>query len=50
MRAPTSIPAPRVEVDSSITPSAAIFADASPHPDISELYTDILAEKYPLQK
>jgi pyruvate dehydrogenase E1 component alpha subunit len=26
------------------------FADASPHPDISELYTDILAEKYPLQK
>lgn len=26
------------------------FADASPHPDISELYTDILSEKYPLQK
>jgi pyruvate dehydrogenase E1 component alpha subunit len=26
------------------------FADSSPHPDISELYTDILAEKYPLQK
>jgi pyruvate dehydrogenase E1 component alpha subunit len=26
------------------------FADSSPHPDISELYTDILAETYPLQK
>ncbi len=26
------------------------FADASPHPELSELYTDILAEKYPLQK
>jgi pyruvate dehydrogenase E1 component alpha subunit len=26
------------------------FADGSPHPDLSELYTDILAEKYPLQK
>ena len=26
------------------------FADASQHPDVSELYTDILAEKYPLQK
>jgi pyruvate dehydrogenase E1 component alpha subunit len=26
------------------------FADSSPHPDLSELYTDILAEKYPLQK
>ncbi len=26
------------------------FADSSPHPDPSELYTDILAEKYPLEK
>jgi len=26
------------------------FADSSRHPDLSELYTDILAEKYPLQK
>jgi pyruvate dehydrogenase E1 component alpha subunit len=26
------------------------FADASPHPDLSEMYTDILVEKYPLQK
>jgi pyruvate dehydrogenase E1 component alpha subunit len=26
------------------------FADSSPHPDSSELYTDILSEKYPLQK
>jgi pyruvate dehydrogenase E1 component alpha subunit len=26
------------------------FADESPHPDLAELYTDILAEKYPLQK
>jgi pyruvate dehydrogenase E1 component alpha subunit len=26
------------------------FADSSPHPDLKELYTDILAEKYPLQK
>jgi pyruvate dehydrogenase E1 component alpha subunit len=26
------------------------FADNSPHPDISEIYNDILAEKYPLQK
>jgi TPP-dependent pyruvate/acetoin dehydrogenase alpha subunit len=26
------------------------FADQSPHPDLGELYTDILSEKYPLQK
>lgn len=26
------------------------FAEESPHPDPSELYTDVLAEKYPLQK
>jgi pyruvate dehydrogenase E1 component alpha subunit len=26
------------------------FADASPHPEPNELYTDILAEKYPLEK
>ena len=26
------------------------FADQSPHPDLSELYKDILAEQYPLQK
>jgi pyruvate dehydrogenase E1 component alpha subunit len=26
------------------------FADASPHPDASELYTDILSEQYPLEK
>lgn len=26
------------------------FADSSPHPELSELYTDVLAEKYPLEK
>jgi pyruvate dehydrogenase E1 component alpha subunit len=26
------------------------FADSSAHPDMSEMYTDVLAEKYPLQK
>jgi pyruvate dehydrogenase E1 component alpha subunit len=26
------------------------FAAASPHPDLSELYTDILSEQYPFQK
>ncbi len=26
------------------------FADSSPHPELSELYTDVLSEKYPLQK
>ena len=26
------------------------FADASPHPELSELYSDVLAEKYPLEK
>ena len=35
----------RAIVDDSIK-----FADDSPHPDLSELYTDILSEKYPLQK
>ena len=33
-----------------IVDDAVKFADASPHPELSELYTDILAEKYPLQK
>jgi pyruvate dehydrogenase E1 component alpha subunit len=33
-----------------IVNEAVQFADQSPHPDISELYKDILAEKYPLQK
>jgi pyruvate dehydrogenase E1 component alpha subunit len=26
------------------------FADQSPHPDLADLYKDILAEQYPLQK
>jgi len=33
-----------------IVDDAVKFADASPHPDLSELYTDVLAEKYPLTK
>ena len=33
-----------------VVEDAVKFADSSPHPDISELYTDVLAEKYPLQK
>jgi len=33
-----------------IVDDAAKFADSSPHPDESETYTDILAEKYPLEK
>lgn len=33
-----------------IVDDAVKFADGSPHPDLSELYTDVLAEKYPLQK
>jgi pyruvate dehydrogenase E1 component alpha subunit len=33
-----------------IVDDAVKFADQSPHPDKSELYTDILAEQYPLQK
>lgn len=34
----------------SLVDDAVKFADASPHPDLSELYTDILSEAYPLQK
>ena len=30
-----------------IVDEAVKFADASPHPDVKELYTDVLAEKYP---
>lgn len=33
-----------------IVDDAVKFADASPHPDLSELYTDVLTEKYPLTK
>jgi pyruvate dehydrogenase E1 component alpha subunit len=33
-----------------IVDDAVKFADASPHPDLKELYTDILSESYPLQK
>jgi pyruvate dehydrogenase E1 component alpha subunit len=33
-----------------IVDDAVKFADSSPHPDPSELYTDILAEKYPQEK
>jgi pyruvate dehydrogenase E1 component alpha subunit len=33
-----------------IVDEAAKFADESPHPEMSELYTDALAEKYPFQK
>jgi len=33
-----------------IVDDAVKFADASPHPDCAELYTDILAEEYPLKK
>jgi pyruvate dehydrogenase E1 component alpha subunit len=33
-----------------IVNDAVKFADSSPHPDPGELYTDVLAEKYPLQK
>jgi len=33
-----------------IVDDAVKFADASPHPDLSELYTDVLAEKYQLPK
>jgi pyruvate dehydrogenase E1 component alpha subunit len=33
-----------------IVDDAVKFADASPHPDLSELYTDMLAETYPLEK
>ena len=33
-----------------IVDDAVKFADASPPPELSELYTDILAENYPLEK
>ncbi len=33
-----------------IVNEAVQFADQSPHPELSELYKDILAEQYPLQK
>lgn len=33
-----------------VVDDAVRFADASPHPDPAELYTDVLAENYPLQK
>src|SRR5256885_218490 len=33
-----------------IVNEAVQFADQSPHPDVSEMYKDVLAEKYPLQK
>ena len=33
-----------------IVDEAAKFAEESPHPEMSELYTDALAEKYPLEK
>ncbi len=33
-----------------IVDEAVRFADQSPHPDLSELYTDALAERYPLEK
>jgi pyruvate dehydrogenase E1 component alpha subunit len=33
-----------------VVDDAVKFADSSPHPDLKELYTDVLAEKYPLQK
>lgn len=33
-----------------IVDDAAKFADTSPHPDLNELYSDVLAEAYPLQK
>jgi TPP-dependent pyruvate/acetoin dehydrogenase alpha subunit len=26
------------------------FADSSPHPDLSELYTDVLSEQYPVEE
>lgn len=33
-----------------IAEEAVKFADASPHPELSELYTDILSEQYPFEK
>src|SRR5262249_49873183 len=33
-----------------IADEAVKFADASPHPDLTELYTDVLTETYPLEK
>jgi pyruvate dehydrogenase E1 component alpha subunit len=34
----------------SIVDESVKFADESPHPDLSELYTDVYAEHYPLEK
>ncbi len=33
-----------------IVDDAVKFADGSPHPDVSELYTDVYSETYPLEK
>jgi pyruvate dehydrogenase E1 component alpha subunit len=33
-----------------IVDDAVKFAESSPHPELSELYTDILSERYPLEK
>src|SRR5205814_9430072 len=33
-----------------VVDDAVKFADSSPHPDLKELYTDIVAEEYPLEK
>src|SRR5206468_5066819 len=33
-----------------VVDDAVKFADASPHPDLKELYSDIVAEEYPLEK
>jgi pyruvate dehydrogenase E1 component alpha subunit len=33
-----------------IVDDAVKFADSSPHPELSEMYTDIYAEEYPLEK
>ncbi|MGE5608463.1 MAG: pyruvate dehydrogenase (acetyl-transferring) E1 component subunit alpha [Bacillota bacterium] len=33
-----------------IVNDAVSFADSSPHPDLSQLYADVLSETYPLQK
>ena len=35
---------------SGIVNEAVKFADQSPHPDVADMYTDILAEKYPFEK
>jgi pyruvate dehydrogenase E1 component alpha subunit len=33
-----------------IVEDAVKFADSSPHPDLSELYTDVLSEQYPVEE